>query len=203
MAMVILAGAAALCLVGLLDDRFGLGPWLKLIVQAGVTGAVVEVADVRILTMLGGPASTALSVLWMLIIINAMNFMDNMDGLTGGVDAKDGDVVPREVTEQTAVVAGYLQHEGSGVQATPRDQFVRAEGGQAVRAGQVHDLDAPAVAVERAALLLDRHSGVVADMLAGAGEGVEDRRLAAVGIPGQCDRESPRADRVARSRLIR
>jgi len=85
MATVILAGAVVLCLAGLLDDRFGLGPWLKLIVQAVVAIAVVHVADVRILTMLGGPVSTVLSVLWMLVIINALNFLDNMDGLAAGV----------------------------------------------------------------------------------------------------------------------
>ena len=40
-----------------------------------------------------------------------------------------------------------------------------------------------------AGLLLDGDAGVVGDLLAQAGEGVEDRRLAAVGIAGQRDGE--------------
>ncbi len=85
MALTILAGAAILCVLGLIDDRRGLGPWLKLVVQIAVAGGVVMAADLRILTMLGEPWTTMVSVLWMLIIMNAMNFLDNMDGLAAGV----------------------------------------------------------------------------------------------------------------------
>ena len=85
MAVVILIGAAVLCLVGLIDDRRRLGPWIKLVAQVAVSVAVVVVGNVRILTMLGEHASTMISVLWMLIIINAINFLDNMDGLAAGV----------------------------------------------------------------------------------------------------------------------
>ena len=85
MALTILGGALALCLVGLIDDKWNLGPWLKLIAQALVAAGVVWFAEVRILTVLGEPLSVAVSVLWMLIIINAINFMDNMDGLAAGV----------------------------------------------------------------------------------------------------------------------
>jgi len=74
-----------LCLVGLIDDRRSLGPWIKLVVQIAVSVAVVVIGDVRILTMFGPHVSTVVSVLWMLVIINAINFMDNMDGLAAGV----------------------------------------------------------------------------------------------------------------------
>ncbi len=85
MALIILGGAVVLCLVGLIDDRWHLGPWLKLTAQALVAAAVVWFAEVRVLTVLGEPLSVVVSVLWMLIIINAINFMDNMDGLAAGV----------------------------------------------------------------------------------------------------------------------
>ncbi|NLF30386.1 MAG: undecaprenyl/decaprenyl-phosphate alpha-N-acetylglucosaminyl 1-phosphate transferase [Planctomycetes bacterium] len=85
MALIVLGGALVLCLVGLIDDRWNLGPWLKLIGQALVAAAVVWFADIRILTVLGEPLSVAVSVLWMLVIINAVNFMDNMDGLAAAV----------------------------------------------------------------------------------------------------------------------
>ncbi|MFW6146160.1 MAG: MraY family glycosyltransferase [Planctomycetota bacterium] len=85
MALIILGGALVLCVVGLIDDRWNLGAWLKLIAQAVVAAAVVWFAEVRILTVLGEPLSVAVSVLWMLVIINAINFMDNMDGLAAGV----------------------------------------------------------------------------------------------------------------------
>ena len=85
MALTILAGAAVLCLVGLVDDRLALGPWLKLTAQLAVAAGVVIGADIRVLTMIGEPGSTIVSILWLVGITNAMNFMDNMDGLAAGV----------------------------------------------------------------------------------------------------------------------
>jgi UDP-GlcNAc:undecaprenyl-phosphate GlcNAc-1-phosphate transferase len=73
--------------VGLIDDRRDLGPWLKLVAQVLVAVAVVVFAEVRILTALGGAASTVASILWLVAVTNAFNFMDNMDGLAAGVGA--------------------------------------------------------------------------------------------------------------------
>ncbi|MGA2264895.1 MAG: MraY family glycosyltransferase [Phycisphaerae bacterium] len=86
-ALAILAGAMALHIVGLIDDRKNLGPWLKLIAQVLVIVAVVIFAKIRILTALGGPMSMAASILWLVAVTNAFNFMDNMDGLAAGVAA--------------------------------------------------------------------------------------------------------------------
>jgi UDP-GlcNAc:undecaprenyl-phosphate GlcNAc-1-phosphate transferase len=93
-ALIILAGALGMHLLGLIDDRKHLGPWSKLIVQAVIVTAVVVAADLRILTVLekmlgptGKVLSTALSILWLLAITNAFNFLDNMDGLAAGVAA--------------------------------------------------------------------------------------------------------------------
>jgi len=85
MALIILGGAAAMCALGLWDDRRPMGPWIKLVGQFIVVGAVVILADLRILTILGEPLSTIVSIVWVIVIVNAMNFMDNMDGLCAGV----------------------------------------------------------------------------------------------------------------------
>jgi UDP-GlcNAc:undecaprenyl-phosphate GlcNAc-1-phosphate transferase len=86
------AGALLLCLtalhvMGLIDDRRGLGPWLKLAIQFGAASVMVIFFDVRLLTVLGPVPSCALSILWIVVITNAINFLDNMDGLAGGVSA--------------------------------------------------------------------------------------------------------------------
>lgn len=89
----ILVGALLLHLLGLVDDRRALGPWLKLCVQVGIAGVVATFFDVRLLTVLedrfiGGQwLSIALTVLWIVLVTNAMNFVDNMDGLAGGLGA--------------------------------------------------------------------------------------------------------------------
>ena len=95
MALGLLAALLLLHVTGLVDDRRALGPLVKFGVQFAAAGLVVAVFDVRLLTALdpvaGGPwLSIVLTVLWLVAITNAMNFMDNMDGLAGGVAATAG-----------------------------------------------------------------------------------------------------------------
>ena len=87
MALGILAGALVLHVVGLIDDLKNLGPWLKLAAQIAVAVAVVLLCGLRVLTTLGEPLSSILTVLWLVAITNAFNFLDNMDGLAAGVAA--------------------------------------------------------------------------------------------------------------------
>jgi UDP-GlcNAc:undecaprenyl-phosphate GlcNAc-1-phosphate transferase len=94
MALAIVTGALALHILGLIDDRRRLGPWIKLVIQLGVAAALAAWAGVRVLAFLaqwygpaGAVASVLLSILWITAITNAMNFLDNMDGLSGGVGA--------------------------------------------------------------------------------------------------------------------
>jgi UDP-GlcNAc:undecaprenyl-phosphate GlcNAc-1-phosphate transferase len=66
--------------------------WPKFALMFVVAAAMVVGFDVRLLTLLdahvGGPwLSIALTVLWLVAVTNAMNFMDNMDGLSAGVGA--------------------------------------------------------------------------------------------------------------------
>jgi UDP-GlcNAc:undecaprenyl-phosphate GlcNAc-1-phosphate transferase len=89
----LLACTVWMLIAGAVDDRRAMGPGLKFALQALPAIALAWFADVRPLTLLdhqgawGVGVSVALGVLWMLAITNAMNFLDNMDGLAGGVGA--------------------------------------------------------------------------------------------------------------------
>lgn len=89
----IVIGAVVLHIVGIVDDRKPLSAWPKLSIQVLVALGVVFLGDLRLLTALDqfGPAGTALSgfltVVWIIVVTNAINFLDNMDGLAGGVAA--------------------------------------------------------------------------------------------------------------------
>jgi UDP-GlcNAc:undecaprenyl-phosphate GlcNAc-1-phosphate transferase len=73
--------------LGLIDDRRNLGAVAKLAVQIAVATGVVVFAEVRVLTMAGPALSIAATILWLVGIINAFNFLDNADGLSVGVAA--------------------------------------------------------------------------------------------------------------------
>lgn len=84
------AGALLVCItalhiVGVIDDRRSLGPWPKLLVQLAAAAALVIWFDVRLLTLLGTVPSIIVTILWIVAVANAINFIDNMDGLCGGV----------------------------------------------------------------------------------------------------------------------
>jgi UDP-GlcNAc:undecaprenyl-phosphate GlcNAc-1-phosphate transferase len=84
-ALGILAGAVVLHAVGLVDDRKRLGPWLKLTAQVLVAVGVVTICRIRLLEALGEPISSIVSILWIVLVTNAFNFLDNVDGLSAGV----------------------------------------------------------------------------------------------------------------------
>lgn len=86
-ALWMIAGAALLHGVGLLDDRRGLPAAPKLVAQLVAATVAVVLADAQLLTLLPAPLSLIASVVWIVAIANAINFLDNMDGLAGGVAA--------------------------------------------------------------------------------------------------------------------
>jgi UDP-GlcNAc:undecaprenyl-phosphate GlcNAc-1-phosphate transferase len=92
MALTLLACLLALHITGLIDDRRALPPIPKLLLIAAASAVMVIGFDCRLFTFLdayaAGPwLSWALTILWFIAVTNAMNFMDNMDGLTAGVAA--------------------------------------------------------------------------------------------------------------------
>ena len=99
LAFLFIASVLLLHILGLVDDRKPLGPFLKLGVMLVpaigvplITTLSPTLADTRLLTALdayvgGAWLSIAITAIWFLVMINAMNFMDNMDGLSAGVGA--------------------------------------------------------------------------------------------------------------------
>ena len=82
----IFAGATLCSLVGLWDDRVGLGPLVKLGVQVLAAG-ILLLSGVRTQLPWLGPLNPVVTLLWIVGITNAVNLLDNMDGLAGGVSA--------------------------------------------------------------------------------------------------------------------
>jgi len=85
LALVLLC-TGVLFFVGLWDDKKHLGPFFKLFVQFGVAMAAAGLADIRVeLFIENRTVTTILSAFWIVLIINAFNFLDNMDGLSAGM----------------------------------------------------------------------------------------------------------------------
>jgi UDP-GlcNAc:undecaprenyl-phosphate GlcNAc-1-phosphate transferase len=113
--LTILGAAAIITLVGALDDVFDLPPLAKLAGQAGAAALPVAGAGVRVqnftlpfvhrvdLGSLGIP----LTILGLLVVVNAVNFSDGVDGLAAGVCGIAGAAF--------AIIAFDLQKANAGV----------------------------------------------------------------------------------------
>jgi UDP-GlcNAc:undecaprenyl-phosphate/decaprenyl-phosphate GlcNAc-1-phosphate transferase len=94
LALLVVAATLGIHILGLLDDKKPLGPWSKLLGQVAIAAGLVFVGEFcdpvrggafRVLTSLGFVPSAILSILWIVALTNAFNFLDNMDGLSAGV----------------------------------------------------------------------------------------------------------------------
>ncbi len=84
---VLVACAVGMGLLGLLDDRKALRAWQKFLGQFVLAGAAAA-WGVRVTAFVSVPIITwGLTVFWILLIVNALNFLDNMDGLAAGIAA--------------------------------------------------------------------------------------------------------------------
>jgi UDP-GlcNAc:undecaprenyl-phosphate GlcNAc-1-phosphate transferase len=81
----ILVGGVVLHLLGLADDRRPLRATSKLLVIMAVAVLVATVGRVRLAEFAGVPLSVLCTTVWFIVIVNAFNFLDNMDGLSAGV----------------------------------------------------------------------------------------------------------------------
>jgi UDP-GlcNAc:undecaprenyl-phosphate/decaprenyl-phosphate GlcNAc-1-phosphate transferase len=92
----ILGAAAIICAVGVLDDKYELDSLTKLAGQVLATGLMVTVGGVQIGSIyvpwgdngtfvLGRDLAIPVTILLTVLIINAMNFIDGLDGLAAGV----------------------------------------------------------------------------------------------------------------------
>ena len=84
--VVVMAGSAGLFLAGLIDDFIHIKPYQKLICQLFAAALVVSFG----LTLPWTPYATInlfITLFWLVGITNAVNMLDNMDGLAAGVAA--------------------------------------------------------------------------------------------------------------------
>jgi UDP-GlcNAc:undecaprenyl-phosphate GlcNAc-1-phosphate transferase len=82
----ILAGAAIVFALGLVDDRRGMHPLVKLGGQS-VAALLVITSGIRVNFLGPGLLGDVFTLLWIVGITNAFNLLDNMDGLSAGVGA--------------------------------------------------------------------------------------------------------------------
>lgn len=110
----------------------------------------------------------------------AMAEFDDLGGVVkialeiGGIHDHDDDI-------------GRGQLGQAGQQHVARDLFIERVGAEAVSAGEIEHPDVRRRALEPALLAFDGDAGVIADLCAQTGEGIEQRGLAGIRVAGQGD----------------
>ena len=82
----VVAGATLLAWIGYLDDRKSLDPRIRLLVMTAAA-LVVTLAGVQIRLFNNQWIDIPLSLFWIVALVNALNWIDNMDGLAAGTAA--------------------------------------------------------------------------------------------------------------------
>ncbi len=83
----IIIGAAVICLIGLIDDKYDLKPFIKFLGQLVAIAVPISYGIViDTITPFGfeinfGVFSILVTVIWLAAIINAINLIDGLDGL--------------------------------------------------------------------------------------------------------------------------
>ncbi|MGH9944460.1 MAG: hypothetical protein ACRD9R_19095, partial [Pyrinomonadaceae bacterium] len=83
---VVMLASAFLFAVGLIDDRLHMKPYQKLIGQL-MGASLVVYYGLALPWTASPPINMALTMLWLIGITNALNLLDNMDGLAAGIAA--------------------------------------------------------------------------------------------------------------------
>ena len=84
--LIVLLAVLVLFALGLWDDKKHLGPFFKLAVQFAVAIVTAAFADIRVEFFIENKIITSVfSAVWIVLIINAFNFLDNMDGASAGI----------------------------------------------------------------------------------------------------------------------
>ncbi len=84
----ILVSALLLHLLGLWDDKKRLKPAVKLFFQFAAALILCLAGGIRVELFIDNIfITTAISCLWIVLVINMFNFLDNMDGLSAGIAA--------------------------------------------------------------------------------------------------------------------
>jgi len=80
----VLGGATIMTAFGVWDDRYGMSPLIKLLGQACAGGLLIW-AGIQVHLLNNAPLDIAITLVWIIGITNAINFLDNMDGLAAGI----------------------------------------------------------------------------------------------------------------------
>lgn len=105
----LMAGGTILFAMGVVDDVRGLSPYVKLFIQflaatvafwLGVEVTSLDLPDSKLLVL--NAFSYPITVLWLVGIANALNFIDGLDGLAGGVTV---------ISALTLVVVALFTHQ--------------------------------------------------------------------------------------------
>ena len=92
--LVFVIAAAILHITGLIDDRKALGPKIKLAIQLIAAVLLATAGHIRFDFFIESYIlKVILSVVWIVVIVNSFNFLDNMDGLSAGIAAIAGSII--------------------------------------------------------------------------------------------------------------
>jgi len=80
----VITGATFLAFIGVVDDRYDLGIRVKLVVMT-ISATVVLITGIQIELFNHPLIDFPLTILWIVAVTNAVNFLDNMDGLAAGL----------------------------------------------------------------------------------------------------------------------
>ncbi|MCK5472741.1 MAG: undecaprenyl/decaprenyl-phosphate alpha-N-acetylglucosaminyl 1-phosphate transferase [Planctomycetes bacterium] len=84
--IIVLLAITALFILGLLDDKKNLGAIAKLATQMAVAIAAAGLGEIRVEFFIESKIITTLiSAVWLVVIMNAFNLLDNMDGAAAGI----------------------------------------------------------------------------------------------------------------------
>jgi UDP-GlcNAc:undecaprenyl-phosphate GlcNAc-1-phosphate transferase len=94
----ILLGGTAIFLAGVWDDVRGLNPAVKFLLQVGAAAVLIPFGlatqfvthPLTGQTIAAGPLGALFTVLWVVAMVNATNFIDGVDGLASGIAAIAG-----------------------------------------------------------------------------------------------------------------
>ena len=87
-------GSLGMLLIGILDDKWGLAPWMKMLGQVGC--ALVTMGFGVDITFVSNPTggviplallSVPITLIWIVGVTNAVNLIDGLDGLATGLSA--------------------------------------------------------------------------------------------------------------------
>jgi UDP-GlcNAc:undecaprenyl-phosphate GlcNAc-1-phosphate transferase len=104
----LLIGTTMVVLVGIIDDLYGLSPWLKLLGQVTAAASILPFGiSINFLTnplnghiIVLGWLGIPVTLFWIVAVTNAINLIDGLDGLAAGVSC---------IAALTVAIVGWMQ----------------------------------------------------------------------------------------------